>query len=160
MKTSILACLPAFFLKKNPRGYTKILKIPIGLKLYRRSFFNSRCKSHDKYVAKILRKFGLTDRKSASTPIDTNKPLLKDPDGEDVDVHTYRKIIGSLMYLTSSRPDIMFVVCACAHFQVTPKASHLHAVTRIFRGLSILRLQINILAMQKADCYCHFIYGG
>nr|GFA33878.1 ribonuclease H-like domain-containing protein [Tanacetum cinerariifolium] len=46
--------------------------------------------SQDKYVAKILRKFGLTDRKSASTPIDTEKPLLKDPDGEDVDVHTYR----------------------------------------------------------------------
>nr|GEW24936.1 hypothetical protein [Tanacetum cinerariifolium] len=64
--------------------------------------------SQDKYVAKILRKFGLTDRKSASTPIDTEKPLLKDPDGEDVDVHTYRSMIGSLMYLTSSRPDIMF----------------------------------------------------
>nr|GEW29690.1 hypothetical protein [Tanacetum cinerariifolium] len=64
--------------------------------------------SQDKYVAKVLRKFGLTDRKSASTPIDTEKPLLKDPDGEDVDVHTYRSMIGSLMYLTSSRPDIMF----------------------------------------------------
>nr|GEU53605.1 uncharacterized mitochondrial protein AtMg00810-like [Tanacetum cinerariifolium] len=63
------------------------------------------------------------------------KPLLKDPDGEDVDVHTYRSMIGSLMYLTSSRPDIMFAVYACAHFQVTPKASHLHAVKRIFRYL-------------------------
>nr|GEW75126.1 hypothetical protein [Tanacetum cinerariifolium] len=73
------------------------------------------------------------DEKSASTPIDTEKPLLKDPDGEDVDVYTYRSMIGSLMYLTSSRPDIMFAVCACAHFQVTPKASHLHAVKRIFR---------------------------
>nr|GEX12409.1 uncharacterized mitochondrial protein AtMg00810-like [Tanacetum cinerariifolium] len=91
--------------------------------------------SQDKYVAKILRKFGLTDGKSASTPIDTEKPLLKDPDGEDVDVHTYRSMIGSLMYLTSLRPDIMFVVCACACFQVTPKASHLHAVKRIFRCL-------------------------
>nr|GEV00856.1 uncharacterized mitochondrial protein AtMg00810-like [Tanacetum cinerariifolium] len=91
--------------------------------------------SQDKYVVEILRKFGLTDRKSASTPIDTEKPLLKDPDGEDVDVHTYRSMISSLMYLTSSRPDIMFAVCACAHFQVTPKASHLHAVKRIFRYL-------------------------
>nr|GEU92050.1 retrovirus-related Pol polyprotein from transposon TNT 1-94 [Tanacetum cinerariifolium] len=62
----------------------------------------------DKYVAKILRKFRLTEGKSASTPIDTEKPLLKDPDGEDVYVHTYRSMIGSLMYLTSSRPDIMF----------------------------------------------------
>nr|GEV31003.1 putative ribonuclease H-like domain-containing protein [Tanacetum cinerariifolium] len=91
--------------------------------------------SQDKYVAEILRKFGLSDGKSASTPIDTEKPLLKDPDGEDVDVHTYRSMIGSLMYLTSSRPDIMFAVCVCVRFQVTPKASHLHAVKRIFRYL-------------------------
>nr|GEW08164.1 hypothetical protein [Tanacetum cinerariifolium] len=64
--------------------------------------------SQDKYVAEILRKFRLTEGKSASTPIDTEKPLLKDPNGEDVDVHTYRLMIGSLMYLTASRPDIMF----------------------------------------------------
>nr|GEW87420.1 hypothetical protein [Tanacetum cinerariifolium] len=89
----------------------------------------------DKYVAEILRKFGLIDGKSASTPIDTKKPLLKDPDGEDADVHTYRSMIGSLMYLTSSRPDIMFAFYACARFHVTPKASHLHAVKRIFRYL-------------------------
>nr|GFA17040.1 hypothetical protein [Tanacetum cinerariifolium] len=85
--------------------------------------------SQVKYVAE------LTDEKLASTPIDIEKPLLKDPDDEDVDVHTYRSMIGSLMYLTSSRPDIMFAVCACARFQVTPKASHLHAVKRIFRYL-------------------------
>nr|GEX20348.1 reverse transcriptase domain-containing protein [Tanacetum cinerariifolium] len=66
--------------------------------------------SQDKYVAEILRMFGLTEGKSASTPIDTEKPLLKDPDVEDVDVHTYRSMISSLMYLTSSRPDIMFAV--------------------------------------------------
>nr|GFB84376.1 hypothetical protein [Tanacetum cinerariifolium] len=91
--------------------------------------------SQDKYVAEILREFGLTKGKSASTPIDTYKPLLKDPDGEDVDVHTYRSMIGLFMYLTSSRPDIMFAVCACARLQVTPKASHIHAVKRIFRYL-------------------------
>nr|GEV97577.1 putative ribonuclease H-like domain-containing protein [Tanacetum cinerariifolium] len=91
--------------------------------------------SQDKYVARILRKFGLTDGKSASTPIDTEKPLLKDPDGEDVDVHPYMSMISSLMYLTSSRPNIIFAVCAYAHFQVTPKASHLHAVKIIFRYL-------------------------
>ncbi|GJR69695.1 putative ribonuclease H-like domain-containing protein [Tanacetum coccineum] len=72
---------------------------------------------------------------TASTPIDTKKPLLKDSDGDDVDVHLYRSMIGSLMYLTSSRPDIMFAVCACARFQVTPKVSHSHAVKRIFRYL-------------------------
>nr|GFA52823.1 uncharacterized mitochondrial protein AtMg00810-like [Tanacetum cinerariifolium] len=72
--------------------------------------------SQDKYVAEILRKFSLTDGKSASTPIDTEKPLLKYLDGEDTDVHTYRSMMGSLMYLTSSRPDIMFAVYACARF--------------------------------------------
>nr|GFA36970.1 putative ribonuclease H-like domain-containing protein [Tanacetum cinerariifolium] len=91
--------------------------------------------SQDKYVAKILSKFGLTDGKSASTPIDTEKPLLKNPDGEDMDAHTYKSMIGSLMYITSLRPDIIFAVCACAHFQVTPKVSHLHAVKGIFRYL-------------------------
>ncbi|GJZ20224.1 putative ribonuclease H-like domain-containing protein [Tanacetum coccineum] len=91
--------------------------------------------SQDKYVAKILRKFGFTDVRTASTPIDTEKPLLKDSDGDDVDVHLYRSMIGSLMYLTSSRPDIMFAVCACARFQVTPKVSCSHAVKRIFRYL-------------------------
>nr|GEU57136.1 hypothetical protein [Tanacetum cinerariifolium] len=58
----------------------------------------------------------------------------KDEDGEEVDVHMYRSMIGSLMYLTSSRPDIMFAVCACARYQVNPKVSHLHAVKRIFRA--------------------------
>ncbi|GJU83188.1 putative ribonuclease H-like domain-containing protein [Tanacetum coccineum] len=71
----------------------------------------------------------------ASTPMETSKPLLKDAEAEDVDVHLYRSMIGSLMYLTASRPDIMFVVCAYARFQVTPKVSHLHAVKRIFRYL-------------------------
>ncbi|GJY97368.1 putative ribonuclease H-like domain-containing protein [Tanacetum coccineum] len=61
--------------------------------------------------------------------------LLKDEEAADVDVHLYKSMIGSLMYLTASRPDIMFVVCACARFQVTPKTSHLHAVKRIFRYL-------------------------
>ncbi|GJT80499.1 hypothetical protein Tco_1054841 [Tanacetum coccineum] len=72
---------------------------------------------------------------SASTPVDLEKPLVKDGDADDVDVHLYRSMIGSLMYLTASRPDIMFAVCACARFQVTPKTSHILAVKRIFRYL-------------------------
>ncbi|GJR47966.1 putative ribonuclease H-like domain-containing protein [Tanacetum coccineum] len=64
--------------------------------------------SQDKYVTMILKKFSFSDVKTASTPMETHKPLLKDADGKDVDEHLYRSIIGSLMYLTSSRPDIMF----------------------------------------------------
>ncbi|GJR03173.1 putative ribonuclease H-like domain-containing protein [Tanacetum coccineum] len=91
--------------------------------------------SQDKYVADILKKFDFSSVKTTSTLIETNKALLKDEEAEDVDVHLYKSIIGSLMYLTASRPDIMFAVCACARFQVTPKVSHLHAMKRIFRYL-------------------------
>ncbi|GJU64589.1 hypothetical protein Tco_1246424, partial [Tanacetum coccineum] len=65
--------------------------------------------SQDKYVIEILKKFGFTDVKTASTPMETQKHFLKDKDGEEMYVHLYRSMIGSLMYLTSSRPDIMFV---------------------------------------------------
>ncbi|GJT93342.1 putative reverse transcriptase domain-containing protein [Tanacetum coccineum] len=63
----------------------------------------------DKYVADILKKFDFSSVKTASTPIETNKALLKDEEAEDVDVHLYRSMIGSLMYLTASRPDIIFL---------------------------------------------------
>nr|GEU68613.1 hypothetical protein [Tanacetum cinerariifolium] len=91
--------------------------------------------SQDKYVGEILKKIGFTEVKNASTPMETQKPLLKNEDGEEVDVHMYRSMNGSLMYLTSSRPDIMFIVCACTRYQVNPKVSHLHVVKRIFRYL-------------------------
>nr|GEX16119.1 retrovirus-related Pol polyprotein from transposon TNT 1-94 [Tanacetum cinerariifolium] len=91
--------------------------------------------SQDKYVDEILKKYRFSKVKNASTPIETQKPLLKDKDGKEVDVHMYRSMIGSLMYLTSSRPDIMFVVCACARYQVNPKVSHFHAMKRIFKYL-------------------------
>nr|GEV29237.1 hypothetical protein [Tanacetum cinerariifolium] len=64
--------------------------------------------SQDKYVNKILTKFGFFYVKTASTPMDAHKTLLKDKKGEDLDKHLYRSMIGSLLYLTSSRPDIMF----------------------------------------------------
>ncbi|GJX28935.1 putative ribonuclease H-like domain-containing protein [Tanacetum coccineum] len=91
--------------------------------------------SQDKYVADIFKKFDFLSIITATTPIESNKPLVKDEDGVDVDVHVYRSMIGSLMYLTASRLDIMFAVCACARFQVTPKFSYLNAVKRIFRYL-------------------------
>ncbi|GJW42080.1 putative ribonuclease H-like domain-containing protein [Tanacetum coccineum] len=89
----------------------------------------------DKYVGEILKKFGFSIIRTTNTPMKTNKALTKDEDGEDVIVHLYRSLIGSLMYLTSSRPDIMFSVCACSRFQLQPEVSHLHAVKRIFRYL-------------------------
>nr|GEW70030.1 ribonuclease H-like domain, reverse transcriptase, RNA-dependent DNA polymerase [Tanacetum cinerariifolium] len=69
--------------------------------------------SQDKYVVDILKKFNFSSVKTTSTPIETNKALLTDKEAKDVDVHLYRSMIGSLMYLTASRPDIMFDVCDC-----------------------------------------------
>ncbi|GJT34212.1 putative ribonuclease H-like domain-containing protein [Tanacetum coccineum] len=91
--------------------------------------------SQDKYVAEILKKFDLVNVKAAITPMETKLPLTKDEEAFDVDVHLYRSMIGSLMYLTASRPDIMYAVCVCSRFQVTPKISHLNAVKRIFKYL-------------------------
>ncbi|GJV74394.1 putative ribonuclease H-like domain-containing protein [Tanacetum coccineum] len=89
--------------------------------------------SQDKYVAEILKKFDFVSVKSAVTPMETKAPLAQDEGGPDVDLHLYRSMIGCLMYLTASRPDIMYAVCACSRFQVTPKVSHLYAVKRIFK---------------------------
>nr|GFA20933.1 ribonuclease H-like domain-containing protein [Tanacetum cinerariifolium] len=91
--------------------------------------------SQDKYVGDILKKFGYSDVRSANTPMDKENHWGKDRTGKDVDLRLYRFMIGSLMYLTASRSDIMFTVCACARHQVTPKECHLHVVKRIFRYL-------------------------
>ncbi|GKA03975.1 putative ribonuclease H-like domain-containing protein, partial [Tanacetum coccineum] len=70
--------------------------------------------SQDKYMADILKKFEFVTMKTTSTPIETHKALLKEEEAEDAAVHLYRSMIGSLMYLIASRPDIMFAVCSCA----------------------------------------------
>nr|GEW47309.1 putative ribonuclease H-like domain-containing protein [Tanacetum cinerariifolium] len=103
IKEEVYVCQPPGF--EDPDYPDKIYKVVTTL--YGLHQAPRACQ--DKYVAEILRKFGLTDEKSASTPIDTEKPLLNDPDSEDMDVHTYRSMIGSLMYLTSSRPDIIYL---------------------------------------------------
>nr|GFA88099.1 putative ribonuclease H-like domain-containing protein [Tanacetum cinerariifolium] len=75
------------------------------------------------------------DVRSSNTPMDKENPWGKDRTGKDVDLHLYRSMIGSLMYLTASSPDIMFDVFACARHQMTPKECHLHSVKRNFRYL-------------------------
>ncbi|GJR36317.1 putative ribonuclease H-like domain-containing protein [Tanacetum coccineum] len=84
---------------------------------------------------KVYKKFDFATMKTASTPMEPNKALVKDEEADSVDVHLYRSMIGSLIYLTASRPDIMFAVSTFARFQVTPKMSHLHSVKKIFRYL-------------------------
>ncbi|KAI3815343.1 hypothetical protein L1987_15008 [Smallanthus sonchifolius] len=88
-----------------------------------------------KYVKDILSRFKMEDCTPYDTPIPVNHKLNSDPDGKDVDYRLYRAMIGYLMYLTASRPDIMFAVFICSRFQAKPKESHLIAVKRIFRYL-------------------------
>ncbi|GJY72003.1 putative ribonuclease H-like domain-containing protein [Tanacetum coccineum] len=78
------------------------------------AFLYGKINEEDKYVVEILKKFDFVSVKTASILIESQKPLVKDEEASDVDVHLYRSMIGSLMYLTASRPDIMFAVCACS----------------------------------------------
>ena len=88
-----------------------------------------------KYIQDMLKQFGLDDAKPMKTPMATNGQLDLDPNGKDVDQKVYRSMIGSLLYLCASRPDIMLSVCMCARFQFAPKESHFMGVKRILRYL-------------------------
>ncbi|GJS36207.1 retrovirus-related pol polyprotein from transposon TNT 1-94 [Tanacetum coccineum] len=91
-------------------------------------FFNQ-----SKYIKEMLKKFGLEDFKPMKTPMSSDTKLTKDEECESVDSTKYRGMIGSLLYLMASRPDIMFSVSLCARFQEDPKTSHLEVVKHIFR---------------------------
>ena len=75
----------------------------------------------------------MEDCKEAATPIATNCLIDADEAGQSVDSTKYRGLIGSLLYVTTSRPDIQFSVCLCARFQSNPKESHLKVAKRILK---------------------------
>ncbi|MDV2887789.1 hypothetical protein RYX45_21720, partial [Alkalihalophilus pseudofirmus] len=77
--------------------------------------------SQSKYCKDMLKKFNFMDVKPVDTPMTTNLKLTKDEEGNDFNEKIYRAMVGSLLYLTASRPDIMFSVCLCARFQSNPK---------------------------------------
>jgi hypothetical protein len=91
--------------------------------------------SQTKYIQDILKKFGMKDGKPIKTPMGTNGHRDLDTGGKSVDQKVYRSMIGSLLYLCASRPDIMLSVCMCARFQADPKEVHLRAMKRIMRYL-------------------------
>ncbi|GKE54509.1 hypothetical protein Tco_1489665 [Tanacetum coccineum] len=100
----------------------------LGLQMKDGIFYNQ-----SKYIKEMLKKFGLEESKPMKTPMSSNTKLTKDEESKSIDSTKYRGMIGSLLYLTASRPDIMFSVCLCVRFQEAPKTSHLEAVKRIFR---------------------------
>nr|GEX70884.1 hypothetical protein [Tanacetum cinerariifolium] len=111
--------------------------------------------SQDKYVAEILKKFRFTKVKNASTPMTTQKPLLKDEDGEKVDVHMYRSMMGSLMYLTSSRPDIMFAFWSTTTAKTINGEAQIHARVdgkEIIITESSIRRDLRLADEEGVDC--------
>jgi hypothetical protein len=87
--------------------------------------------SQTKYIQDILTKFGMKDAKPIKTPMGTNGHLDLDTGGKSVDQKVYQSMIGSLLYLCASRPNIMLSVCMCARFQADPKEVHLRVVKQI-----------------------------
>ncbi|KAK2428594.1 putative mitochondrial protein [Trifolium repens] len=116
-----------------------------------------------KYIKDLLKKFNLEDCKPMNTPMHPTSSLSKEESEGKVDQKLYRGMIGSLLYLTASRPDILFSVCLCARFQSDPRESHFTAVKRIFR---YFKASCNIgLLYQKSNDYkligfCDADYAG
>jgi hypothetical protein len=99
-----------------------------------------------KYTKDIVRKFKMEDSKAMTTPMSTTTALDADEEGEHMDQKEYRSMIGSLLYLTATRPDIQFSVCLCARFQASPRTSHRQAGEANFQVLaSHSRLQPLVL---------------
>ena len=88
-----------------------------------------------KYLQDMLKRFKMTEMKGVATPMVTKCHLALDPNGKEVDQKVYRSMIGSLLYLCASRPDIVLSVGVCARYQASPKESHMMALKRIFRYL-------------------------
>ena len=91
--------------------------------------------NQSKYATEILKKFGFDSSDPVDTPMIDRTKLDEDHSGIMIDQTKYRSMIGSLMYLTASRPDILFAVCMCARYQAKPTKKHLEAVKRVFRYL-------------------------
>ena len=89
----------------------------------------------EKYIHDLLKRFGMENCKEIKTPMASNGQIEPDLQGKPIDQKFYRSMIGSLLYLIASRPDIMFSVCMCARYQANPKESHEKAVKRILRYL-------------------------
>ena len=114
--------------------------------------------SQEKYAKNLVKRFGLGSKRHAYTPMSSSVKLSSDPAGVEVDPTLCRSIIGSLLYLTTSRPDIAFSVRVCARFQAAPKESYMTVVKRIIRyvngtsdyGIWYLRDSNDVLMIEKA----------
>ncbi|GJS10321.1 retrovirus-related pol polyprotein from transposon TNT 1-94 [Tanacetum coccineum] len=115
---------PTLFIRRQGKDILLILQSPRGI------FINQ-----SKYALESLKKYGMESSDPVDTPMVEKSKLDEDTQGKAVDPTHYRGMVGTLMYLTASRPDLTFVVCMCARYQAKPTEKHLHAVKRIFKYL-------------------------
>ena len=109
------------------------LKIFLGLQISQQN--NGIFISQSKYIKEMLKKFGMEDCKPVSTPMTIGCNLSKDDESKEVDQKLYRSMIGSLLYVTASRPEFMHAVGLVSRFQANPKETHVLAIKRIFKYL-------------------------
>jgi hypothetical protein len=115
----------------NEFEMSMIGKLSYFLVLKIKQLKNGTFVSQGKYIKDMVKKFGMIDSKVISTPMGTNDNLDSDASGNMVDQKLYRSMIGSLLYVTVSRTDVMFSVCICARFQASLRESHLKATKNI-----------------------------
>ncbi|GJZ85381.1 retrovirus-related pol polyprotein from transposon TNT 1-94 [Tanacetum coccineum] len=119
----------------NPNHVYKLKKALYGLKQAPRTCPRGIFINLSKYALESLKKYGMESSDPVDTPMVEKSKLDEDTQGKAIDPTHYRGMIGTLMYLTASKPDLTFVVCMCARYQAKPTKKHLHAVKRIFKYL-------------------------
>ncbi|GKE73225.1 retrovirus-related pol polyprotein from transposon TNT 1-94, partial [Tanacetum coccineum] len=120
---------------ENPNHVYKLKKALYGLKQAPRACPRGIFLNQSKYALDSLKKYGMETCDPVDTPMVEKYKLDKDPQGKVVDPTRYRGMIGTLMYLTSSRPYLVFVVCMCARYQAKPTEKHLHALLHMLTTL-------------------------
>nr|GEV05585.1 putative copia-type Pol polyprotein [Tanacetum cinerariifolium] len=137
LKEEVCVSQPEEFINQdNPSHVYKLKKALYGLKQAPRACPRGIFINQSKYASEIVKKYGLNSTDSVDTPMIENKKLNEDLQGKQVEATLYHGMIGSLMYLTASRPDLNYVVCLCARYQAKPTKKHLQVVKWIFRYLN------------------------
>ncbi|GJX92068.1 retrotransposon protein, putative, ty1-copia subclass [Tanacetum coccineum] len=119
----------------NPNHIYKLKKALYGLKQAPHACPRGIFLNQSKYALESFKKYGIESSDPVDTPMVEKSKLDEDTQGKAVDPTHYRGMVGTLMYLTASRPDLTFAVCMCARYQAKPTEKHLHAVKRIFKYL-------------------------
>ncbi|GJQ89758.1 retrotransposon protein, putative, ty1-copia subclass [Tanacetum coccineum] len=119
----------------NPNHVYKLKKALYGLKQALRACPRGIFINQSKYALESLKKYGFDSYDLVYTPMVEKSKLDEDKEGKVVDPSHYRGMIGTLLYLTASRPDLQFAICMCAQYQARPTKKHLHVVKRIFQYL-------------------------